>query len=145
MDVLHRPAARVARPWYAWPAIVIEVITGLAAIPVGWSLVTDPTGAGVGLPADWIGRTAFATYLVPGLYLLLANGVGMLIAAGLGVMGHRWAPWATGGLGAGLIVWIAVQLLVMPETSVLQWLFLAAGIALCAIAVAWLRRTGWEA
>ena len=45
-------------------------------------------------------------------------------------------------LGAGLLIWILVQVLVMPEVSPLQALFLAIGLALVAIGVAWLNRTG---
>ena len=34
----------IERPWYVWPAVVLEVLTGLLAIPVGWSFIQDPTG-----------------------------------------------------------------------------------------------------
>jgi hypothetical protein len=55
---------------------------------------------------------------------------------------HWTAPWLTGVLGVGLIIWILVQLAVMPETMILQWIFLATGIALGFVALFWLRRTG---
>ena len=42
----------------------------------------------------------------------------------------------------GLIVWIVVQLLVMPETMWLQWFFLGSGLILGFVALFWLRRTG---
>jgi hypothetical protein len=45
-------------------------------------------------------------------------------------------------LGAGLVIWILVEVLVLPETMVLTWIFLATGVALCGISLAWLRRTG---
>ena len=41
-----------------------------------------------------------------------------------------------------MIIWILVQLAVMPETMFLQWIFLAVGFALGFIALFWLRRTG---
>jgi len=55
---------------------------------------------------------------------------------------HRWAPWLTAILGVGLAIWILVQLVVMPEVSVLQAIFGAIGVILAGIGVAWLRRTG---
>jgi hypothetical protein len=132
----------VDRPRYAWLAVALELVTGVAAIPVGLSFIADPTGAGMQLPPGWIEATPFGSYLVPGIYLLLMNGFGMLLLATLTARRHWAAPWLTGVLGVGLIVWILVQLVVMPETMVLQWLFLAAGLGLGFIALFWLRRTG---
>lgn len=133
---------RVERPRYVWIAVALEAFTAFGAIPVGIMLLTDPTGGSVGFPSGWIEATAFGSYLVPGLYLLLMNGVGMLVLAALSVGRHRFAPWLTGVLGVGLVIWIAVQLVVMPEVSGLQAVFGLIGIALSAISVAWLRRTG---
>jgi len=45
-------------------------------------------------------------------------------------------------LGVGLIIWILVQLAVMPETMILQWIFVATGLVLGFVALFWLRRTG---
>jgi hypothetical protein len=132
----------VVRPPWVWVAVALEVFTAVGAIPVGLMLITDPTGAGVGFPAGWIENTAFGSYLIPGIYLLLVNGVGMLLLALLTVLRHWVAPWLTGVLAVGLIVWILVQFAVMPETSFLQWLFLATGLALGLLALFWLRRTG---
>ncbi len=137
------PAVRVTdRPRYVWLAVVLELITAVGAIPVGLQLISDTTGASVGFPAGWIESTPFGSYLVPGLYLLLFNGIGMLVLAALSVMHHWSAPWLTGILGTGLAIWILVQLLVMPEFSFLQAIFGAIGLVLAAIGVTWLRHTG---
>jgi hypothetical protein len=64
------------------------------------------------------------------------------VAAGLTVIRHWFAPWWTGTLAVGLIVWIAVQLVLISETMWLQWFFLATGLILGFIALFWLRRTG---
>ena len=133
---------RVERPGYVWLAVALELFTALGAIPVGLMLLTDTTGASVGFPKGWIEATIFGTYLLPGLYLLLVNGIGMLVLAGLTIQRHRWAPWLTGVLGAGLVIWIAVQLVVMPEVSFLQAMFGTIGIVLVGVSVAWLRRLG---
>ena len=133
---------RIERPQYAWLAFVAAVLTGVMAIPVGLMFITDPTGASIGLPPGWIEDSAFGNYLIPGLYLLLVNGVGMLLLAWLILRRHWSAPWLTAILGVGLIIWILVQLLVMPETMILQWIFLATGLLLGFVALFWLRRTG---
>jgi hypothetical protein len=131
---------RVERPAYVWPAIALEVITAALAIPVGWAFIVDPSGGAMGVPQDWIAGS-FGSYLIPGLYLFAMNGLMMLVLAGLSAYRHWVAPWLTGVLGVGLIIWIAVQLLVMPETMILQWIFLAVGFILGLVALFWLRQT----
>jgi hypothetical protein len=144
MTALHlRPSTEpLARPSYVWAAVPLELFTALGAIPVGLSLVQDPTGAGVGLPTPSIEALPFGSYLVPGLYLLFVNGLAMLLLAALSVARHPVAPWLTGVLGTGLVIWILVQLVVMPEVSPLQAVFGGIGVVLVGISVAWLRATG---
>ena len=141
LDVHFTSAQPIARPTYAWLAAALQVFTALGAIPVGLSLVSDPTGSGMGMPREWIADTMFGSYFVPGLYLLVFNGLGMLVAAALTIRRHWSAPWLTAILGVGLIVWIGVQLAIIPETSWLQWMFLATGFALGFVALFWLRAT----
>ncbi len=133
---------QIDRPGYVWVAVVLEVLTGIMAIPVGLSFIQDPTGRAIGVPQGWIEASVFGSYLVPGLYLLLMNGVAMLALAALTVRRHWIAPWLTGMLGVGMIIWIAVEVIALPETMILTWVFLAVGIVLGFIALFWLRRTG---
>ena len=133
---------RVERPWYAVAGAVAAALTGLLAIPVGLIFISDPSGRSMGLPAGWIEATPFGSYLLPGVYLFAVNGLGMLLLAALIARRHWVAPWLTEFLGVGLIIWILVQLAVMPETMILQPIFLAVGLALGFVALFWLRRTG---
>lgn len=133
---------RVDRPAWIWLAVALELMTALGAIPVGSMFLTDPSGAAIGAKLSWIESSVFGNYFVPGLYLLLMNGFGMLVLAALTVRRHWIAPWLTGTLGVGLIIWIAVELVVLPETMFLTWVFLATGIVLGFLALFWLRRTG---
>jgi hypothetical protein len=137
------PAApRVERPRYAWLACVAAVFSGVLAIPVGLMFIADPTGASMQLPPGWIEATPFGSYLIQGLYLFAVNGIGMLVLAALIVLRHWTAPWLTAILGVGLIVWIVVQLAIMPETMILQPIFLGTGLLMGFVALFWLRRTG---
>lgn len=143
MQIQFMPADnRVERPAFVWLAVILELVTSVMAIPVGLWFIGDPSGKVMGLPAGWIEATPFGTYLIPGIYLFAMNGLGMLLLAALTVRRQWIAPWLTGVLGVGLIIWILVQLVVMPETMILQWIFLATGIALGFVALFWLRRTG---
>jgi len=143
MQIELAPRSReIDRPRYVWPAVALEVLTGILAIPVGWSFIQDPTGQALGLPRGWIEVTVFGSYLVPGLYLFAINGVAMLAVAALSVRRHWIAPWLTGALGVGLIIWIAVEIAALPDTMILTWVFLVVGFALGFVALFWLRRTG---
>jgi hypothetical protein len=132
----------VERPWYAWLALFLQLATALTAVPVGLSLMLDPSGAGIGLKPAWIEYSVFGSYFIPGIYLFAMNGLGMIAAAALVWLRHWSAPWLTGILGAGLVIWIVVQLVVMPEVMWLQWAFLVVGLVLGFSAPLWLRRTG---
>jgi hypothetical protein len=108
------------------------------AVPVGLLMVADPNGSPVGIPHDWIADTPFGSFLLPGLFLLLVNGVGQLGAAALAIARHWLAPWVMGGLGVALVAWILVQLLFIP-LSFLQPLILVIGVVEGVVALLWLR------
>ena len=133
---------RVERPAYVWIAVILEVFTAIGAIPVGLMFLADPTGQLVQVPRGWIEATIFGSYVVPGLYLLLVNGFGMPSLAFLTIRRHWVAPWLTGTLGVGLITWILVEIVLLPATMFLTWVFLATGLGLGFIALFWLRHTG---
>ena len=135
---------RVPMPRFAWIGVVLEILTAVLALPVGLIFITDPTGASMGIEG-WLDGTIFGNFLVPGLYLLVVNGIGMLLLALLTVMRRPIAPWLTGALGIGLMIWILVQLALISDTMILQPLFFAVGLALGFIALFWLlalRREG---
>jgi uncharacterized membrane protein len=143
MRIEIAPRSRqIELPSYVWIAVILEILTGIFAVPVGWSFIQDPTGKSLGIPQGWIESTVFGNYLIPGLYLLAVNGFAMVVLAALSVLRHWTAPWLTGTLGVGLIIWIAVEIVTLPETMILTWVFLVIGFALGVIALFWLRRTG---
>ncbi|HYM85017.1 MAG TPA: hypothetical protein VEY67_12800, partial [Candidatus Dormibacteraeota bacterium] len=131
-------------PRHAWIAVALEVFTAVLAIPVGLMFITDPSGKAMGIEG-WLNGTMFGDFLVPGLYLFAVNGVGMLVLAALTVAHRAIAPWLTGALGIGLMVWITVQLLLIHDTMVLQPIFFAVGLVMGFVSLFWLielRREG---
>ena len=142
MHATLHPAPAVERPAIVWIAVALEIFTAIGAVPVGLMFLADPSGKVVQVPQGWIEATPFGSYLIPGLCLLAVNGLGMLALAALTVRRHWLAPWLTGTLGVGLIAWIVVEIVALPETMWLTWIFLAVGLALGFVALFWLRRTG---
>jgi hypothetical protein len=132
---------RVERPPYAWVAVGLQLFTSLMAIPVGVAMIADPNGSPLGIPHEWIAASPFGSFLLPGITLLAMNGLGQLAAAILVWRRHPVAPWLTGALGVGLMIWIVVQVLTVPFW-ILQPLMFAVGAAEGLVALAWLRRLG---
>lgn len=132
---------RAERPGYAWIAVGLQLFTALMAIPVGLQLIANPEGAPLGLPQAWIDATPFGSWLLPGLVLLTIIGAGQLVAAALIVVRHPLAPWLTGALGVGLMIWIAVQVAMLPFSPLQPVVFVIGGLE-GLVALAWLRRAG---
>jgi hypothetical protein len=55
------------------------------------------------------------------------------------VLRNAAAPWLTGVLGVGLMIWIAVQVAMMPFHP-LQPIIFVVGLIEAVVAAAWLRR-----
>ena len=86
---------------------------GLSGLAGGLGLMGDPSGEGLGLSMTLLEGSPFPDYLVPGLVLFMVLGIApMVVARGVWV-GHE-ASWI-GALmvGAALMVWIAVQILIV--------------------------------
>ena len=91
-------------------ALLLQGISGLAG---GIGLVGDPTGRSLGIPLEWLSGSPFDSYLIPGVVLLVALGVFPLVVT-YGVWNRRPWSWSAALLvGLMLLVWIAVEILVI--------------------------------
>lgn len=113
----------------------MELFVGLGALYGGGALVADRTGAVLGMPLELLARSPFDDYLVPGLTLLVVNGVGSLVGAALSLARVRWAGALGLVLGAFLAAWIVLQVLWIGPISWFQPMMLT-----CGLAEAWLGR-----
>ena len=128
----------------------LSAFLGLGAIGGGVTFLLDPSGGAAGLTVELLERAPVDSYLLPGLLLVLGFGVpaSILVAAilrpgdgppRLRVLRwveqrsrHRWAWLGSRLLGAVLMVWIVVQVLLI-EFSWFQPLMLLIGAALVAL------------
>lgn len=106
---------------------VLQVLIGLGAVAGGLGLILDPTGASLGLPAEWLSGSPFPDYLIPGIVLLGVNGLGNLAGSLLTFMGYRHAGEIAVALGAFMILWIVAQVGWIGLSSWLQPLYFALG------------------
>lgn len=143
-----RTTGRGQRPPSAVALVALLVFDGVGAVGGGAFLLADTSGGAIGWDTSMLARTPFTTYLWPGVILGLGLGVAALVLAyGVwsrpalawlapleGVTGHHWSWSGSLGLGAGLVAWIVVQLVLLDVRTPLQPLMAAVGLAIVATA-----------
>lgn len=104
-------------------------LMGLVAL-AAWSggiglIVTN----GLGMPADWLQGTWFgSSYIGPGLILAVIVGGSFTLALVAYLRNSVWAPEVSATAGFGLLIWILVELYLIPERSWLQVAMFGAGV-----------------
>jgi len=73
-----------------------------------------------GVPIEWLSRTPFSDYFIPGLILFAVVGGSSLVAAIAVFLPRRLARPAAFGAVAILFVWLAVQLVIIGYVSWMQ-------------------------
>ena len=88
---------------------IVQMFIGIGAVPAGISMILDPSGRGLGMHLEMLANSPFSDFLVPGVFLLLVNGVGSLLGGIASFRRHRLAGEIAAGLGTFLVLWIAAQ------------------------------------
>ena len=116
-DRTTQPLSRIAKT-----ALALEVLLGIGAL----------------------GGSPFDTYFVPGVILFGVLGYGPLIAAGLIWLRHPLAPVAALVVGAGLLIWVAVEVAIIGYSNEppLQAIYGILGVAILLVAIRWLLDDG---
>ncbi|MEO2257512.1 hypothetical protein ABGV43_11500 [Paenibacillus amylolyticus] len=77
----------------SWLLILMHGMLGIGAIVGGVILIIDPSGSMVNLPASLLENSPFASFLFPGIILLLVLGaMPIMIAIALIRYTTHWAP-----------------------------------------------------
>lgn len=107
---------------------VLQIFIGIGAVPAGISMIIDPTGNDLGMTVEMLVNTPFSNFLIPGIFLLMVNGIGSLIGGVASFRRSRYAGEIAIGLGIFLIVWIIAQIYWMG-THWLHILYLSLGLS----------------
>ena len=118
--------------WVRITLTCLSAAIGLTAVAGGLALIigaaTAPNGGTVVPDRSYLGGSPFASYIVPGLVLAVIVGGTHIVAAVLVGRESRGGPFATVVAGFGLLIWIFVQMMLIPF-SPLQAIYFAAGLA----------------
>jgi hypothetical protein len=121
------------RPAGVWILLVLLVIQGLGGLAGGLALTLKPDGSIMKMPLSYLDGSPFSDFLIPGLVLLLVLGVLPLAAAAGLWMRRTWAWYAAFAVGCGLMIWILVEITIIPF-SWLQPMFGVVGVLIFAVA-----------
>ena len=134
-----QPLRRVARA-----ALLLEVLLSIGALGGGLILMLAPRGEIMPLPLSALAGSPFDTYFVPGLILFGVLGLGPLIAAHFAWRRHPLAPTAAFVVGAGLLIWVAVEVAIIGYSNEppLQAIYGILGVAIVLVALRWLLDVG---
>ena len=119
--------------------MVLEVFLGVGALGGGGALVLGSRGEIIPLPLSALNGSPFETYLVPGLILFCALGLGPLAAALLAWHRHPQAPIATLVVGFALLIWMAVEIAIVGYSNdpPLQPFYVLLGAVITGVGLGW--------
>ena len=138
----RRPAALVA-------LVCVQIFQAVGALGGGAVLIASPAGGIIKMPRSYLDGTPFHDYLIPGIILFVVLGIGPLLVAwalirtlqsatlqALNPFRREYWGWTLSGvIGVGLLIWIAVETLVVPY-SFLQPFYAAVGVVIIALTLA---------
>ncbi len=113
-------------------SVALLLFTGLTALYGGINLIIDPTGQRMQMPLELL-RGAFPSYLLPGIVLSVAIGLGSLLSAW--AVGAGWRFWPRYLLASGLLLtaWIGIQAVILEMLHPLQVFYGLLGLLLCSL------------
>ena len=115
---------------------VLQALIGIGAVICGALLIIAPDGRYLQMPLEMLENSPFGSFLIPGIILLLVNGVGNTISAVLCFRMHKLAGFSGLFFGFGLIIWLFVQVNRIGGGSWLQYLYFILGILLLLLGIA---------
>jgi len=96
-------------------AIILLLFLALNAIGGGLLLIADPSGNAIRIPVELLQGTPFSDYLIPGIILVLANGILSLIVAFLTIKQNKNYELFIILQGCVLIGWLTIEIILNKE------------------------------
>lgn len=111
-------------------SIFLLLLTAINATVAGVLFIIDPSGDMMGMTAAYIKHSPFSSYLIPGIVLLIMNGLLNFIAA---YFAFKKRPFAWSLIviqGILLSGWIVIQVMMVKDISLLHIIMFTIGTIL---------------
>ncbi len=109
---------------------LLLLFNGVGAIYGGLNLIIHPDGSSIQLSPEWIEGTVFKNYFVPGLVLLVANGLFSILTLLVMIFKTRNYFWFIILQGVILTGWILIQIVLIQTIYFLHIILGGVGIVL---------------
>jgi len=106
----------------------LQAVTAIGAIPAGIGYLINTSGEGMGASPELLANSPLDSFLLPGLFLLLVNGIANGAGAFLSFTRNKYAGYSGLILGTVLSIWIIIQVAWISLISPLQPVFLVIGL-----------------
>ena len=106
----------------------LQISIAIGAIPAGIGYLMDTSGAKLGVTPELLKNSPLDSFLLPGLFLLLVNGLATAAGGVLSFLRHRYAGLTALILGNILILWIIIQVAWIGMISFMQPMFFVIGV-----------------
>ncbi len=109
---------------------LLLLINGSGAIYGGLSLVLHPDGSNIGLSLHWLALTSFTDYFIPGIILLVSNGLLSIFVLLMLALKSKRAAMLVIMQGAVLTGWLLIQVWLIRTIHFMHLLMGAIGLLL---------------
>lgn len=116
-------------------AIILLLITGINASFAGLAFIFYPSGAALGISQSVLRFSPFPDFLIPGIVLLILNGICNIAVAVLTIHRNRNYSTLISFQGIILVGWLILQVYFLQEINALQLSMFLIGILLILIGI----------
>jgi hypothetical protein len=113
-------------------ALLLLLLNGIPALITGSYMIADPTGSSLNMNISLLEFSPFKTFFIPGIILFTMNGLLSIVTLIAFFRKVRQYPLLIFCQGLILTIWIAVQTVMIMESSWLQIMYGFSGLALMA-------------
>jgi len=107
---------------------VLQIFIGITAVQGGFGLVSDPSGNKMHVPLELLRNSPFINYLIPGLILLIVNGVGNVLAGIVTFFRTRYTGNLAMFLGVFLTLYMTIEVWFIGLLNLSQPLYFILGL-----------------
>jgi hypothetical protein len=107
---------------------IILCFVGIGALFGGMLAILDPYGISFGASTDILKTGPFTNFLIPGLFLFFAIGIGHLISFIFVKRKLKFHAYISGGVGCILMAWILIQCYILHAINILHIIFFFIGL-----------------